>query len=116
MIATTYLGPNNNEPYDLLVMRNTLGLVPRGELWRRSTTGRRVVWRCSLWQRGLCAALGRTIHDLVTEATSSMCVVQTIRDGARSSSSPSMPRSRPLGRDLRVLQVSNSHEASPYDV
>jgi hypothetical protein len=28
MIVTTYLEPNNNEPYGLLVMSNTLGSAP----------------------------------------------------------------------------------------
>jgi hypothetical protein len=35
MMVTTYFGPNNNEPYDLLVMSNTLGSAPRGEQWWR---------------------------------------------------------------------------------
>jgi hypothetical protein len=42
MMVTTYLGPNSNEPYDLLVMSNTLGSAPRGEQWWRPVTGRRV--------------------------------------------------------------------------
>jgi hypothetical protein len=33
MMATTYLGSNNNEPYSFLVMSNTLGSALRGG-WR----------------------------------------------------------------------------------
>jgi hypothetical protein len=47
-----------------------------------------VACRCSLWQRGLSAALGQTVHDLATEATSSLCVVRTVHDGTGLSSSP----------------------------
>jgi hypothetical protein len=34
-MVTTYLGPNNNELYGLLVMSNTFGLALRGERQRR---------------------------------------------------------------------------------
>jgi hypothetical protein len=84
MIVTTYLGPNSNEPYGLLVMSNTLVLAPRGEQWRWSTTGRPAV----------LVAATRTVRELAIGAASSMCAVRTvralgltIRDGVRSSSS-----------------------------
>jgi hypothetical protein len=39
-MITIYLGPNNNEPYVILVMSNTLSLAPPGEQWRQSSMGR----------------------------------------------------------------------------
>jgi hypothetical protein len=50
--------------------------------------GRRVAWRFLLWGCGLSVALGQMVRDLVTEATPSLRVIRTVRDGAGSSSSP----------------------------
>jgi hypothetical protein len=69
-------------------MSNTLGSALRGEWWRRSAMGHWVAWRCSLRRGGLSTALGRTIHDMAAEATSSLRAVQTVRGGVGSSSSP----------------------------
>jgi hypothetical protein len=126
MMVTTYLGPNSNEPYDLLVMSNTLGSAPRGEQWWRPATGRRVTWWCPLRRRGRSAALGRMVRDLGAGAMPSLrhtgwsaALGRTVRDLATGSSSSSLleSRSRPLGgKDLKVLRVDRSPEASPDDV
>jgi hypothetical protein len=125
-MVTTYLGPNSNEPYDLLVMSNTLGSAPRVEQWWRPATGHWVAWRCPLRRRGRSAALGRMVRDLGVGAVSSLhhtgrsaTLGRTVRDLAIGSSSSSLleSRSRPLERkNLKVLRVDRSPGASPDDV
>jgi hypothetical protein len=64
------LRPSRDEQY--------LGFGYARWMARWSAMGRRVAWRCSLRGRGWSAALGQTVRDLATKATSFLRVVQTV--------------------------------------
>jgi hypothetical protein len=70
--------------------------------------------RCSLRRHRRSVALGRTVRDMATGASSSLRVVWTVRDGVEGRLLLLVgPKSRPWERDLKVLWVSRSPGTSP---
>jgi hypothetical protein len=94
-----------------LTVLDTLGPALRGEQLRRSATGHRVAWRCSLRRRGRSATRDQTVCDLTPKAAPSLCRSgrSTLWVGQSTMAQGCLPPCwnldlTPWGRDLMVLR------------